>query len=119
METCNFRYFLGLSLVQQGQSLREHQKTLEVVGAKGFEPSTSWSRTRRASQAALRPDIKPSHNKFTLDPRASQHDITASRQLSQLPGHDRCAAGAQRGRLVFNAKENAAKEPPVAALDVA
>src|SRR5271168_4013410 len=28
----------------------------EVVGAKGFEPSTSWSRTRRASQAALRPD---------------------------------------------------------------
>ena len=28
----------------------------EVVGANGFEPSTSWSRTRRASQAALRPD---------------------------------------------------------------
>jgi hypothetical protein len=27
-----------------------------VVGANGFEPSTSWSRTRRASQAALRPD---------------------------------------------------------------
>jgi hypothetical protein len=27
-----------------------------VVGAKGFEPSTSWSRTRRASQAALRPE---------------------------------------------------------------
>ena len=27
-----------------------------LVGAKGFEPSTSWSRTRRASQAALRPD---------------------------------------------------------------
>src|SRR5271169_2345163 len=29
-----------------------------MVGAKGFEPSTSWSRTRRASQAALRPDRK-------------------------------------------------------------
>src|ERR1700686_206488 len=29
-----------------------------MVGAKGFEPSTSWSRTRRASQAALRPDSK-------------------------------------------------------------
>ena len=29
-----------------------------MVGAKGFEPSTSWSRTRRASQAALRPDKK-------------------------------------------------------------
>ncbi len=28
----------------------------KVVGANGFEPSTSWSRTRRASQAALRPD---------------------------------------------------------------
>ncbi len=27
-----------------------------MVGANGFEPSTSWSRTRRASQAALRPD---------------------------------------------------------------
>jgi hypothetical protein len=27
-----------------------------LVGANGFEPSTSWSRTRRASQAALRPD---------------------------------------------------------------
>ena len=32
-------------------------KSLKImVGAKGFEPSTSWSRTRRASQAALRPD---------------------------------------------------------------
>ena len=28
----------------------------KLVGANGFEPSTSWSRTRRASQAALRPD---------------------------------------------------------------
>ena len=28
----------------------------KMVGANGFEPSTSWSRTRRASQAALRPD---------------------------------------------------------------
>ena len=28
-----------------------------MVGANGFEPSTSWSRTRRASQAALRPDL--------------------------------------------------------------
>src|ERR1700688_4930076 len=29
---------------------------IKMVGAKGFEPSTSWSRTRRASQAALRPE---------------------------------------------------------------
>ena len=36
---------------------RALDKLLKIlVGAKGFEPSTSWSRTRRASQAALRPD---------------------------------------------------------------
>ena len=29
----------------------------KVVGASGFEPPASWSRTRRASQAALRPEI--------------------------------------------------------------
>ena len=29
----------------------------QMVGASGFEPPTSWSRTRRASQAALRPEI--------------------------------------------------------------
>ena len=34
-----------------------------MVGAKGFEPSTSWSRTRRASQAALRPD-DPERGKY-------------------------------------------------------
>jgi hypothetical protein len=27
-----------------------------MVGANGFEPSTSWSRTRRSSQAEPRPD---------------------------------------------------------------
>ena len=31
----------------------------KMVGASGFEPPTSWSRTRRASQAALRPDREP------------------------------------------------------------
>src|ERR1700733_272243 len=30
--------------------------TKRMVGASGFEPPTSWSRTRRASQAALRPE---------------------------------------------------------------
>jgi hypothetical protein len=29
-----------------------------MVGASGFEPPASWSRTRRASQAALRPDSR-------------------------------------------------------------
>jgi hypothetical protein len=33
-----------------------------MVGASGFEPPASWSRTRRASQAALRPD------KYTWQP---------------------------------------------------
>jgi site-specific recombinase XerD len=28
----------------------------KVVGASGFEPPTSWSRTRRDNQASLRPD---------------------------------------------------------------
>jgi hypothetical protein len=45
-----------------------------VVGAKGFEPSTSWSRTRRASQAALRPD---SHAPPQLKPKRSQQLTTA------------------------------------------
>src|ERR1700719_2647623 len=31
---------------------------IKVVGASGFEPPASWSRTRRASQAALRPDSR-------------------------------------------------------------
>jgi hypothetical protein len=38
----------------------------EVVGANGFEPSTSWSRTRRASQAALRPDMGHTKTKNAL-----------------------------------------------------
>src|SRR5690242_15551429 len=29
------------------------------VGASGFEPPTSWSRTRRANRAALRPEVRP------------------------------------------------------------
>ena len=45
-----------------------------MVGAKGFEPSTSWSRTRRASQAALRPD---SHAPPQLKPKRSQQLTTA------------------------------------------
>jgi hypothetical protein len=27
------------------------------VGARGFEPPTSWSRTRRANRTALRPEM--------------------------------------------------------------
>ena len=32
--------------------------TASEVGATGFEPATSWSRTKRSNQAELRPDIK-------------------------------------------------------------
>jgi hypothetical protein len=45
--------------IQQGcgASFRQIKSAVgKVVGANGFEPSTSWSRTRRASQAALRPE---------------------------------------------------------------
>ena len=34
-----------------------HFQIYNMVGAKGFEPSTPWSQTRCADQTALRPDI--------------------------------------------------------------
>jgi hypothetical protein len=39
----------------------------KLVGASGFEPPASWSRTRRASQAALRPECALIVQQFTLD----------------------------------------------------
>ena len=48
-----------------------------MVGAKGFEPSTSWSRTRRASQAALRPDGE-----------AERGQETARRDLKNSTGNE-------------------------------
>src|SRR6266481_10224090 len=51
-----------------------------MVGAKGFEPSTSWSRTRRASQAALRPDKMQRHANAspqgTLEYHSTSHSAT-------------------------------------------
>src|SRR5213593_2026576 len=32
-----------------------------LVGARGFEPPTPWSRTRCSSQAEPRPEAKPNH----------------------------------------------------------
>ena len=46
-----FRARLGAPLLETLVFIRE------MVGASGFEPPASWSRTRRASQAALRPEI--------------------------------------------------------------
>ena len=44
-----------------------------MVGAKGFEPSTSWSRTRRASQAALRPDNRKQQENALLQGGLEYH----------------------------------------------
>jgi hypothetical protein len=35
----------------------EHKLLKRMVGASGFEPPTSWSRTRRSSQAEPRPEF--------------------------------------------------------------
>src|SRR5215470_1224651 len=47
-----------------------------MVGANGFEPSTSWSRTRRASQAALRPDVDRTRKEKAL--------VTAERRIAHV-----------------------------------
>ena len=56
---------------------------LEVVGAKGFEPSTSWSRTRRASQAALRPDEIESASRITQQSALIHHRIAIALQTAK------------------------------------
>ena len=38
-------------------ALRRAFRSQRVVGATGFEPATSWSRTKRSSQAELRPEV--------------------------------------------------------------
>ena len=45
-----------MNLFRQFHCERSEPKRGKMVGASGFEPPASWSRTRRASQAALRPD---------------------------------------------------------------
>jgi hypothetical protein len=71
-----------------------------VVGAKGFEPSTSWSRTRRASQAALRPDIAQER-----DSRAGIKNNTA-----ELARPDTPLQGSQMRRKRQKRQEKAAGE---------
>jgi hypothetical protein len=57
-----------------------------MVGAKGFEPSTSWSRTRRASQAALRPDTYGGNNPTSLSYRMHMRNLLGRRFfLALLP----------------------------------
>src|SRR6266852_4859576 len=61
---------------------RENGEAAEVVGAKGFEPSTSWSRTRRASQAALRPD-DPLRIQSKRELQLSIEIVTAERRFAR------------------------------------
>src|SRR5579863_990264 len=61
-----------------------------MVGARGFEPPASWSRTRRASQAALRPDGGHSGREKKPE-RGIQNNIARSLNL------DRCAMGDSEG----------------------
>src|SRR4029077_220772 len=53
------------------------QREIEVVGASGFEPPTSWSRTRRSSQAEPRPVLCGQHRHkgklWELAPLVSPH----------------------------------------------
>jgi hypothetical protein len=85
-------------------------KGLEVVGANGFEPSTSWSRTRRASQAALRPD---SHAPPQLKPKRSQQLTTAP--APHLHHECRACRAFPPEPLLFNAKPATKKEPELKA----
>ena len=48
---------------------------LSMVGARGFEPPTSWSRTKRANQAALRPE------RFLSGSRVGRHHTPAPRHV--------------------------------------
>src|SRR5881409_3416234 len=48
-------------LVEDGGGLHQppppSMTSFSQIGASGFEPPTSWSRTRRANRAALRPEL--------------------------------------------------------------
>src|SRR5881392_2028590 len=57
-----------------------------LVGANGFEPSTSWSRTRRASQAALRPDRQAELSASHFASRLAQLSTHSYTRLVPCPG---------------------------------
>jgi hypothetical protein len=52
-----------------------------MVGASGFEPPASWSRTRRASQTALRPDNTHSDAREKQSGWNDQNNIALSLDL--------------------------------------
>ena len=50
---CSTLYFLPFSC----STIFPRQQRGKMVGATGFEPAASWSRTKRSSQTELRPDL--------------------------------------------------------------
>ena len=53
-----------------------------MVGASGFEPPTSWSRTRRSSQAEPRPDqLTRLRNQYSILPIERRSSADAPRHL--------------------------------------
>ena len=65
-----------------------------MVGASGFEPPASWSRTRRASQAALRPDNKSG----AVDKRP---DWKLENSIALRPSLELAVAASSRARKSF------------------
>src|SRR6185312_3564718 len=60
----------GRRSIQLSYSRRKHKRSASapfvMVGASGFEPPTSWSRTRRANRAAPRPAEVPQDFTVTI-----------------------------------------------------
>ena len=69
-----------------------------MVGANGFEPSTSWSRTRRASQAALRPE----QDAQTMKSEQRYSLTQANRFLELRSAPVRTAGSVKSGRRTAN-----------------
>ena len=72
-----------------GDGNRTHVSSLEgwcstielhphVVGVTGFEPATSWSQTRRSSQAEPHPDMLFCRFVFVASPKRLRYNITLS-----------------------------------------
>src|SRR5207247_3945072 len=55
------------------------------VGASGFEPPTSWSRTRRANRAALRPETLNGPTRRRLATRKLEADETEGKPRGTPP----------------------------------
>ena len=67
------------------------------IGAKGFEPSTSWSQTRRSNQAELRPVTRP-FGPPRVYPKLAGNQSGARFLAHPRPVPPRSAPRAERGR---------------------